>query len=352
MNETKEGSRILVVDDIEENLKVLSETLIEEGFYPLQAKSGERAIQIAKKARPDLILLDIKMPEMDGFETIARLKADPETASIPVIFISALNQIEDKVKGFRQGAVDYVSKPFQKEEVIARVGTHLRLRAALKAVEEEREKSDKLLRNILPERVADELKETGRNTPQYFPEATMLFSDLVDFTAKSRTIGPEPLLAELDELFSAFDRIMREHDCERIKTIGDAYFAVSGIPTPASDHAERMVKAAIDMIAWLKERNKTAAVRWEMRVGIHSGCAIAGIVGLEKYVYDVFGDSVNTAKRMESSSEPMRVNVSESTAGLVGHLIALEARGGVEVKGKGLMPMFFVAETRSNPDQP
>ncbi|HPX48288.1 MAG TPA: response regulator, partial [Treponemataceae bacterium] len=114
--------RILIVDDIEENLKVLTETLIEEGFYPLQAKNGERALQIAKKAQPDLILLDIKMPDMDGFETIAVLKSDPETAEIPVIFISALNQIEDKVKGFRAGAVDYVSKPFQKEEVIARVG--------------------------------------------------------------------------------------------------------------------------------------------------------------------------------------------------------------------------------------
>jgi CheY-like chemotaxis protein len=111
-----EQNRILVVDDIEENLKVLSETLVEEGFYPLQAKNGERAIQIAKKAKPDLILLDIKMPDMDGFETIAILKNDPETADIPVIFISALNQIEDKVRGFQAGAVDYVSKPFQKRK--------------------------------------------------------------------------------------------------------------------------------------------------------------------------------------------------------------------------------------------
>ncbi|HPS43722.1 MAG TPA: response regulator, partial [Treponemataceae bacterium] len=161
MTDKKEENRILVVDDIEENLKVLSETLIEEGFYPLQAKSGERAIQIAKKAKPDLILLDIKMPDMDGFETIARLKGDPETSGIPVIFISALNQIEDKVRGFRAGAVDYVSKPFQKEEVIARVGTHLRLKAALDAVERERGKSDRLLLNILPAPVAHELKETG-----------------------------------------------------------------------------------------------------------------------------------------------------------------------------------------------
>ena len=109
-----ESSLVLVVDDIEENLKVLSETLVQAGFHPLQAKSGERALQVAAKARPDLILLDIKMPGMDGFETISRLKADPALSDIPVIFISALNQIEDKVEGFRAGAVDDVSKPFQR----------------------------------------------------------------------------------------------------------------------------------------------------------------------------------------------------------------------------------------------
>ena len=140
--------RILIVDDIEENLKVLTETLVEEGFRPLQAKSGERALQVAKAAAPDLILLDIKMPGMDGFETIAALKADPDTAEIPVIFISALNQIEDKVRGFKAGAVDYVSKPFQKEEVVARVGTHLKLRMAQRSVEEARRRADSLLLTI------------------------------------------------------------------------------------------------------------------------------------------------------------------------------------------------------------
>ena len=161
-------NRVLVVDDIDENLKVLSETLIQAGFHPLQAKSGERALQIAAKALPDLILLDIQMPGMDGFETIAKLKADPATAPIPVIFISALNQIEDKVKGFQSGAVDYVSKPFQKEEVLARVGTHLKLRQALTSVELERQKSDRLLHAMLPDAIALELKESGSSAPRRF----------------------------------------------------------------------------------------------------------------------------------------------------------------------------------------
>ncbi len=339
-----EQSRILIVDDIEENLKVLTETLIEQGFYPLQAKSGERAIQIAKKARPDLILLDIKMPEMDGYETIAVLKADPDTCDIPVIFLSALNQIEDKVKGFRSGAVDYVSKPFQKEEVIARVGTHLKLRAAQRAVEDARAKSEKLLLNILPVAVAEELKNTGKSAPQLFSDVTILFSDLIDFTDKSARLDPESLIGELNELFSAFDRIMAEHGCERIKTIGDAYFAVSGMPKPDADHALNMVRAAQAMIAFLEERNKQAAVRWEMRIGIHSGPVVAGIVGTHKYIYDVFGDAVNTASRMESASEPNRINLSEQTRDKVAAVVRTEAREAIAVKGKGLMKMFFVAQ--------
>lgn len=337
-------SRILIVDDIEENLKVLSETLMEEGFHPLQAKSGERAIQIAKKAKPDLILLDIKMPDMDGFETIAVLKSDPDTADIPVIFISALSQIEDKVRGFRAGAVDYVSKPFQKEEVIARVGTHLKLRAAQRDAQTEREKSEKLLLNILPARVAEELKNEGKSTPQNFPEVTILFSDLVNFTEKSKSLDAGTLLAELNEIFTAFDRIMDESGCERIKTIGDAYFAVCGIPEARDDHAFRMTEAARRMIGYLEERNRAASVKWEMRVGIHTGSAIAGIVGTNKYIYDVFGDAVNTASRMENASNPMRINVSETTARLLGDRIPLDDRGPVEVKGKGAIRMFFVRQ--------
>jgi len=338
------NSRILIVDDIEENLKVLSETLVEEGFYPLQAKNGERAIQIAKKAQPDLILLDIKMPDMDGFETIAILKSDPDTMDIPVIFISALNQIEDKVHGFKAGAVDYVSKPFQKEEVVARVGTHLKLRAAQRAVEAEREKSDRLLLNILPASVADELKESGKSTPQSFPDVTILFSDMVNFTEKSFSLDPETLLGELNEIFTAFDQIMDAHGCERIKTIGDAYFATCGIPVRRDDHAFRMTEAAREMIGYLKKRNAEREIKWEMRVGIHSGPAIAGIVGTNKYLYDVFGDSVNTASRMESSSLPMRINVSGKTAAFIAGRIPLEERGALEVKGKGPMQMFFVLD--------
>lgn len=338
----REGGLVLVVDDIEENLKVLSETLEQAGFHPLQAKSGERALQVAAKARPDLVLLDIKMPGMDGFETIARLKADPATADIPVIFISALNQLEDKVQGFRAGAVDYVSKPFQKEEVVARVGTHLRLREAQREAERERAKSDKLLEALLPGSVAAELRERGSCEPRSFPAVSVLFSDLVDFTAQSARLEPRVLIAELNDLVGGFDAITRERGCERIKTIGDAYLAAAGMPDPNPDHAACLVDAALDMRAWLEARNASSPIAWRMRIGIHSGEAVAGIVGTRRYIYDVFGDTVNIASRMEAASEPMQINVSEATRALLGGRFLLEPRGPLPVKGSAPTPMYFV----------
>ncbi|MEI6874727.1 MAG: adenylate/guanylate cyclase domain-containing protein [Spirochaetota bacterium] len=337
-----EGNLVLVVDDIEENLKVLSETLVQAGFHPLQAKSGERALQIAAKARPDLILLDIKMPDMDGFETIARLKADAATADIPVIFISALNQIEDKVQGFSAGAVDYVSKPFQKEEVIARVDTHLRLRQAQRSVEREREKSERLLEALLPQAIAAELKEKGTSEPRSFPAASVLFSDLVDFTGHSARLSPRQVIDELNDISSSFDGIMRDFGCERIKTIGDAYLAVSGMPQPNPEHALSLVRAAKAMIAYLLAREAKAGVEWKTRVGIHSGEVVAGIVGVRRYIYDLFGDTVNIASRMEQASEPMRINISSATRMLLAGRVEVESRGLLPVKGSEPIEMFWV----------
>ncbi|HTH13787.1 MAG TPA: adenylate/guanylate cyclase domain-containing protein [Spirochaetia bacterium] len=327
--------RVLIVDDLDDNLKVLSETLQEHGYHPLQAKSGERALQIAAKAVPDLILLDVMMPGMDGYETIRALKADPATADIPVIFISALGQIEDKVKGFQSGAVDYVSKPFQKEEVLARVGTHMKLRQAQRSVEE-------LLHNILPRAVARDLRDNGSSPPQLFPQVTVLFSDLVGFTERSAQLEPQVLIGELNDLFSGFDAIAARHGCERIKTIGDAYLAVCGMPDACPDHAAKVAQAALEMLRFLEERNRTATLRWEMRMGLHSGPVVAGIVGTNKYLYDVFGDTVNTASRMENLSEPMKINLSEATWVLVKDRMKGSVREPVEVKGKGPMRMVFL----------
>lgn len=333
--------RILIVDDIEENLRVLTETLTVEGFKTLQAKSGERALQIAEKALPDLILLDIQMPGLNGYETIKKLKENKKTREIPVIFISALNQVEDKVKGFQVGGVDYISKPFQKEEVVARVETHIKLRNTQRKLAEEKEKSEKLLLNILPASVAEELKNHGKSEPQNFNDVTVFFSDIVGFTDCAGNMEPKELIEELNELFTAFDEIMEKNSCERIKTIGDAYLAVCGMPEASPDHAKKIIQASIEIIEWLKKR-KSEKHCWQVRIGIHSGPVVGGIVGTKKYIYDVFGDTINTASRMELYSESMEINVSETTFNLTKDHFQFTPREALEVKGKGLMKMYFI----------
>lgn len=333
----REKKRVLIVDDIEENLAVLTETLSSNGFAPLQAKSGERAIEIARKANPDLILLDIKMPGMDGYETIERLKADEATRDIPVIFLSALNQIEDKVKGFRSGAVDYVSKPFQKEEVLARVSTHISLREAKRCIEIEREKSERLLHTILPKRVAEELKNTGVSEPELFSDVSVFFSDFVNFTQNARSLSAKELIGELNAMYTAFDEIMERNGCERIKTIGDAYLAVCSISGRVSDHASRMARSAREIVDFLIERNKGQALQWKIRIGLHCGDIVGGIVGTKKYLYDIFGDTVNIASRMESLAGEMSICCTKKFCESAGPGFSFCDERSLNVKGAGEM---------------
>ena len=205
-----------------------------------------------------------------------------------------------------------------------------------------REKSDQLLLNILPAGIANDLKEKGKTEPQHFEHVTACFVDIVNFTHKSTTISPAILIDELNQLFTAFDIIIEKHACERIKTIGDSYMAVSGLPVPDPNHAVKIVSCCIDMIRFIRKRNSESPLTWEIRAGIHTGEVIAGVVGVKKYIYDVFGDTINTASRMESNSLPMRINISESTYNLVKDEFETEPRGELEVKGKGKLRMYFV----------
>jgi class 3 adenylate cyclase len=216
------------------------------------------------------------------------------------------------------------------------------LAEANRVIQEEKEKSDRLLLNILPARVAEELKQRGRTEPELFEHVTVYFSDLVGFTSASARLSPGKLIAELNDIFTQFDHIVEAHRCERIKTIGDAYLAVCGMPEPDPEHARRIVRAAVDMVSWLNERNLQSELQWQARVGIHSGPLVGSVVGVKKYIYDVFGDTVNTASRMESNSEPMRINISEATHDLVKNDFSFMERSPLEVKGKGPMRMYFV----------
>ena len=209
-------------------------------------------------------------------------------------------------------------------------------------IAEARAKSDHLLLNILPAGIANDLKEKGKTEPQLFSNVTACFVDIVNFTQKSSVLDPVILIEELNQIFTAFDNIIENHSCERIKTIGDSYMAVSGLPVPDPSHAYQIVSCCIEMIRYIRKRNAQSTHTWEIRAGIHSGDVIAGVVGVKKYIYDVFGDTINTASRMESYSEPMKINISESTFNLIKDQFDAEPRGELEVRGKGKLRMYFV----------
>ncbi|MCK5719347.1 MAG: response regulator [Thiomargarita sp.] len=347
---------ILVVDDIPANVGVLFRFLTDNGFKTLVAKNGEQALKLLKFAEPKIILLDVMMPGMDGFEVCKIVKSEDKTKDIPVIFMTALTDTVDKVKGFDLGAVDYITKPFQQEEILARVTSHIKvykLQQLLKEQNEhlkklneelsvEKKKSDDLLLNILPSRIAYNLKENGKTEPETFDNVTVCFSDFIGFTELSSQLEPRILIKELNNIFTNFDNIIDSYQCERIKTIGDAYLCVCGMPDEHPKHAESVVQAAIEFIDYLKHRNQHSEIQWCTRIGIHTGKVIGGVVGIKKYIYDVFGDTINTAARMESCSESMKINISEVTYQIVKDKFEIEQRGTLSVKGKGEMQMYFV----------
>jgi class 3 adenylate cyclase len=209
-------------------------------------------------------------------------------------------------------------------------------------IQREREKSEKLLLNILPVRVANDLKEAGKTLPQKFEHVTVYFSDIVGFTSISSTLDPGFLIDELNDIFTNMDKIFESKQCERIKTIGDAYLAVCGMPEANEKHAENIINAAMEILSYLRVRNSKSAMNWNIRIGIHSGALVGAVVGIKKYIYDVFGDTVNIASRMESNSETMRINVSEKTYEITKDKFRFVPRDPIEVKGVGKMKMYFV----------
>jgi class 3 adenylate cyclase len=330
----EEENQILIVDDEPINLKVLA-AILEDDYEVCEASNGREALSFARESTPDLILLDVMMPGIDGYEVCRKLKDDPATKDIPVIFLTSKTEVEDETEGFLAGAVDYIAKPYNPVIVKARVNTHI-------ALVEQHRITERLLSNTLPQRIIQQLKDTGEAKSESFENASLLFADIVGFTRASSRLTAEFLISELTDIYSAFDGIVERHDCERIKTIGDAYFAVSGIPDPNPDHAVNLVHCGLAFIQHLEARNVNHDQQWEIRVGIHSGNVVGGIVGTKKYVYDVFGDAVNMASRIEGATKPMQVGISAATHDLVKGHFNCAMHGPVHLKGKGEEQLWFV----------
>lgn len=499
VNAMEELNTILIVDDVPDNLQVLAQILAAEGYQVRKAVNGQVALRTVALAPPTLILLDITMAGMDGYVVCQQLKADPQTERIPIIFISALDQTVNKVKGFELGGVDYITKPFQAPEVLARVKTQLqiytlqhqlrtqtellqqqnyqlqmevqirqRAEAHLREAEEkyrsifenanegifqitaegkylaanpalarilgyassadlmasvpdigqiyvapkrrleviallkvdqniadvesevyckdqhkiwisesiravynsqgeflfyegtvqditerrqteqflrqERIRAERLLINILPQRIAQRLKASPLTIADGLDNASVLFADLVNFTAMSLVLPAQQVVDLLNQIFSAFDELVEQYDLEKIKTIGDAYMVAGGVPLPRADHLEAIAHLALDMQQVIQQFSQPDGQPFSLRIGINAGPIVAGVIGKKKLTYDLWGHTVNLASRMETTSLPGKIQVPVTVYEQLRQKFVFESRGSIEAQGIGRIETYFLGD--------
>jgi adenylate cyclase len=341
---------ILIVDDNEDNRYTLQLLLESDGHERISsAAGGNEALALIEKEKFSLVLLDLMMPDLNGDEVLKVIKSDPDKRDIPVVMISADTDAEKVSQCIELGADDYLPKPFNPTILRARIGAALRrhsLRALeneyLGKVESEKRHSENLLRNILPAEIATRLRNGESNIADHFDDATVIFADVVGFGKITARMKAYEIVACLNQLFSEFDRLAEEVGIEKIKTIGDNYMAVCGLPTPRSNHARLAAKFALDMVAATARLRSRLPVPFTIRVGLHSGPVMAGVIGTRKFAYDVWGDTVNIAARLEAASAPNRVLASATTMKSLGSEYCFDGPHKVENKEGRVLEAYFV----------
>ena len=345
--------KVLIVED--ENIIAID---IKASLQKLGCKvtgivsKGEKAIQQVEHEKPDIILMDISLAgELDGIQATEIIS---RKYNIPVIYLTALTDDETLKRARVTEPFGYILKPFDERGLRTtidmalykhKVETELKIRT--RELEEEKIKTDKLLHNIFPAEIVKELKQNGSVSPRHYKMISILFTDFHKFTDISSSLSPQKLVSELNEIFTGFDTIIEKLGLEKLKTIGDSYMICGGLPNETQDHAVKVVRAAMLMQEFINERNKNSKLKWQMRAGIHSGQVVAGIAGINKYTYDVWGDTVNIASRMESCCEPGKINLSGVTYNLVKEHFDCLYRGRLEAKGKGEIDMYFVQNIKT-----
>jgi len=347
---------ILIVDDKEANLTLLDHMLRGAGYVSIASTRHPREVcELHRKNRYSLILLDLQMPGMDGFQVMEDLKSLETDGYLPVLVITA--EPGHKLRALKAGAKDFVSKPFELAEVLIRVYNmlevrllHLETKKLYDRVAAEQKVSERLLLNVLPRAIAERLKGCPEVTADSFtgviadnfPEATVLFAAIAGFTKFSESVSAEIVVEVLNDIFTRFDSIADYRGLEKIKTIGDAYMAAAGLPVPVTDHPERAAHMALDMLEEMDRFNEHSLHKMKVRIGISTGAVVAGVIGKRKFVYDLWGDVVTTASRMESYGVAGRIQLTDSTRQRLSEPFLLEKRGAIEVKGKGEMHTWFL----------
>ena len=334
-----DGPVLLVVDDSDDNRYTLVRRLRRQGHeHILEANNGRIALEVLNSQPVDLVLLDLMMPEIDGAEVLSIMKKDMDLREVPVIMISAADELDNVVRCLELGAEDYLSKPFNPMVLNARVTASLdkrRLRNAEHAyvsrVEEEKARADRLLEAMVPLGAVSELRAQGTLTPRRYDSVAVLFCDIVGFTAYCDSTGPEEVVAGLDAQVSRFEEITERHQLEKIKTIGDAFMATAGLLVAVANPLRAAIDCGLAMVA-------TASAiepHWQVRIGIHQGPVVAGITGARQFQFDLWGDTVNVAARISDKADPDTVVVTAAQWPLIREHYRGRSLGAVDLKGKG-----------------
>lgn len=351
--EIAEHGHILVVDDNRLNRLKLANSLEQQGHTVALAENGVQALEMMRAEPFDLVLLDIVMPEMDGFEVLERMHDDVTLRELPVIVISALDELDSVVRGIEMGAEDYLPKPFDPILLRARIHASLEKKrlhdqeqAYLREIQSAREKSERLLLNILPKPVAERLKQGEQVIAESYSEVTILFADIVGFTRLSSQMSAAEVVMMLNEIFSAFDELAAKHGLEKIKTVGDNYLVVGGLPIPRPDHAVAVAEMALEMQRAMSGFRSTRGDSIQIRMGIHTGPVVAGVIGQRKFSYDLWGETVAIAGYLEALGVPGQIQVSPQARAHLLEEFLFEERGPLTIRGLGEITTYFLVGRR------
>ena len=346
---------ILAVDDNLNNTELLKKRLEKQGHKVRVSNNGREAlVEIMTNGEAlDLILLDIVMPEMNGYEVLKFIKNDKRFHYLPVIMISSMDDPDSIYRCIDIGADDYIKKPFEQEILDARIWNCIEKKQLrdkekdlLAELKKEREKSDNLLFNIIPQDIADRLKLGETNVSNKHNDITIIFADIVRFTPQAKLMEPEDIVSTLNKIFTEFDILAQRFGLEKIKTIGDSYFAVSGLNGEKIKSAINTVFFAIEILKTIQIINKSNDLMdLDLRVGIHSGSAVSGVIGKKKFAFDIWGSAINFANRLETTSPKGKIHISEETRKLIEkekrlHIKPLKK---IDIKGIGEVQTFIVS---------
>ena len=347
--------RILIAEDDIDSQKLLKMYLEKENHEVVTADNGLFAWEIFQKEDIHLVITDWIMPEINGLELCKKIREKNPSGSVYVIMVTSREEKEDIITAIDAGANDYITKPYNKGELLARVRSGERivcLEQELidknKDILSEKEKSENLLLSIFPGFIAERLKQGEQVVADYCPDVSVLFADINNFSSIFAKKEPVDLVKILGRIFSAFDKLASNHDLEKIKTIGDTYMVVGGISDQRKDHAEAIADMALSMQEEMVHLDLGVDEALQLRIGIHTGPVVAGVIGTTKQTYDLWGETVSTAYQMKSFGLPGSIQVTASTYELLRDKYMIESRGEFYVQGKGAVKTYILSSRKEH----